>query len=92
MRDNILSAFDVFKGKQEIECDFKGGAGASEEATNDNKLGKDYVEPISPDLDIDKNNNDIAEGSERKIETDRKSVTTETPVRQSSRVSRKSLT
>ncbi|KAF3341179.1 DNA-binding protein RHL1 [Carex littledalei] len=79
-------------GKQEIECDFKGGAGASEEATNDNKLGKDYVEPISPDLDIDKDNNDSAEGSERKMETDRKSVTTETPGRQSSRVSRKSLT
>ncbi|KAJ4775531.1 DNA-binding protein RHL1 [Rhynchospora pubera] len=66
-------------GKQEVECDFKGGAGSSDEASNDDKLEKGHAEPISPDLDFDKDNNDRTKGS------------AESPVRQSSRISAKSL-
>ncbi|KAJ3691457.1 hypothetical protein LUZ61_020621 [Rhynchospora tenuis] len=78
-------------GKQEVECDFKGGVGSSDEASNDVKLEKGYDEPISPNLDLDKDYNDKTKGLEHIMEIDKKSVSAETPVRQSSRISAKSL-
>nr|CAD1830709.1 unnamed protein product [Ananas comosus var. bracteatus] len=75
-------------GKPVADSDFKGGAGAtSEEASGGSNLGKDKVEPLSPDTDL----NDTPEDSDHRAEKSTKDVGEAVSVRQSARTAEKTL-
>ncbi|KAH0456199.1 hypothetical protein IEQ34_014106 [Dendrobium chrysotoxum] len=79
---------DLKEGK-DSDYDFKGGAGATyEEASGGQKSGKEYVDPPSPDNELESDGSDdfstvISKDAKKPIET--------TPLRQSARTSRKTL-
>ncbi|XP_008803062.1 DNA-binding protein RHL1 [Phoenix dactylifera] len=80
---------NLSEGKHAADCDFKGGAGATvEELSGANKPGKDYVEPLSPDTDME---GDTPEDSHFKTEESTKNLAEATPVRQSARTAGKQL-
>ncbi|KAG1361206.1 putative DNA-binding protein RHL1 [Cocos nucifera] len=80
---------NLSEGKHAADCDFKGGAGATvEESSGGNKPGKDYVEPLSPDTDME---GDMPEDSHFKLEESTKNLAEATPVRQSARTAGKKL-
>ncbi|XP_020112874.1 DNA-binding protein RHL1 isoform X2 [Ananas comosus] len=75
-------------GKPVADSDFKGGAGAtSEEASGGSNLGKDKVEPLSPDTDL----NDTPEDSDHRAEKSTKDVGEAVSVRQSARTAGKNV-
>ncbi|XP_010935551.1 DNA-binding protein RHL1 [Elaeis guineensis] len=77
------------EGNHAADCDFKGGAGATvEESLRGNIPGKDYVEPFSPDTDME---GDMPEDSHFKTEESTKNLAEATPVRQSTRTAGKQL-
>ncbi|KAI0500518.1 hypothetical protein KFK09_018732 [Dendrobium nobile] len=79
---------DLKEGK-DCDYDFKGGAGATyDEASGGQKSGKEYVNPPSPDNELESDGSDdfstvISKDAKMPIET--------TPLRQSARTSRKTL-
>lgn len=91
MISSITFTFQLlrYQGKHAADCDFKGGAGATvEESSGGNKPGKDYVEPLSPDTDME---SDTPEDSHFKTEESTKNLAEATPVRQSARTAGKKL-
>lgn len=74
-----------FNEEKHAECDFKGGAG---EAYDGNKSGKEYVEPLSPDIEL---KDDMPEESTPTTGQETKNMMEATPVRQSARTAGKLL-
>ncbi|PKU74178.1 DNA-binding protein RHL1 [Dendrobium catenatum] len=79
---------DLKEGK-DCDYDFKGGAGATyEEASGGQKSGKEYVDPPSPDNELE---SDGSGDFSTIISKDAKKPFETTPLRQSARTSRKTL-